>query len=85
MIGIMLSLLAGSAFADKPYWAEGNNRKGQEYRYEKNHNYRYSNDKHHNSRSYNDDRRERPVRYGFYNNDRRLINQYHGVDAVSIE
>ncbi|WP_205340502.1 RcnB family protein [Denitrificimonas caeni] len=77
MIGIMLSLLAGSAFADKPHWAQGNNRKGQEYRYEKNHNYRYNNDKHHNGRYGNDNRRDRPLRYGFYNNDRRLINQYY--------
>lgn len=79
-LGFMLSLFSVSVFADKPYWANGNHHQGHQYRSDRAYDYRdqrYNNNKHYNNRRYDDNQRRNSVRYGFYNNDRRLINQYY--------
>lgn len=68
LLGIALSIAAGSAFADKPEWVErGKYRQSQEYRSQNNQGYKYQK-KHYRGQS---------NAYRFRDNDRRLINQYY--------
>ena len=68
LVGIVLSIAAGSAFADRPEWVErGKYRQAQAYHYQNNQGYKYQN-KHY---------RGQANAYRLRDNDRRLINQYY--------
>lgn len=72
VVGLTLSMMAGSAFADKPHWAEGNqSHKKYNSQQEKKH-YKKSRDKKYNKRrsddaySYRFDRRDRQAIYSYF-------------------
>lgn len=68
LLGIALSIAAGSAFADRPEWVERSKyQQAQEYRYQNNQGYKYQN-KHYRGQSNAN---------FFRDNDRRMINQYY--------
>lgn len=72
-VGLTLSMMAGSAFADKPHWAEGNqSHKKYNSQQEKKH------DKKSHDKKYDKRRRDDAYSYRFDRRDRELIYSYFG-------
>ena len=71
VVGVVLVLGSGSAFADKPSWAEGKHKE------EKNHHDR----KVRGDERYDGDRYTGSMAFSFGSDDRRIVNEYYGVQA----
>ena len=71
-IGIVLALVAGGAFADKPSWAgEGKSKDGNERHEEKGR----------GNQGRDDDRHGASVAFSFGSDDRRIVSEYYGTQA----
>ena len=74
---VLLTLFTNSAFADRLYRTDQQNRHGEDYRVDKKYKPHYKYDKHHDGRRYKDNRHRQMMHYGFHPNDRRLIQDYY--------
>lgn len=68
--GIILALVAGGAFADKPSWAGNGKHKEEKGRYE---------EKGGRDKDRDDDRRSGSVAFSFGTDDRRIVSEYYGT------
>lgn len=77
LLGIALSIITGSAFADRPDWVERKQyRDAQQYHYQNNHRYKQYNNQRYN-KQYNKHYHGPSAAYRFRDNDRQLIHQYY--------
>ena len=76
LLGIVLSIVTGSAFADRPDWVERKQyRDAQQHHYQNNQRYKQQNNKHY--KQHNKHYHGPSAAYRFRDNDRQLIHQYY--------